>query len=604
MRRAIFSFVLVGALFTAIATGVSDVGASTTNSPAQLIYSTSSEALQNLGVVNLASVAPTTATAVSPGFSPGSNHILPVDSENRPTVNSTKTIVVTPASHASINSSSSASLPGFDGITGNEQAAVNGGGDLEPPDQGTCAGPGTNGTTDVVEIINNALTVTSQSGLPLQSVTPTYALFNQPSTAFLSDPRCAYDATTQRWFFTEFVVGTASATPKKDFVPSTQFVAVSETSDPLGNYRVFGIDTTDLSNSVGDCPCFGDYDMIGFDANGLYITTNEFSTGSAAPYFNGTVMYAMSKQGLAAAADGSKFPSVTRYAITGDAFGSSGGSQPYHVSPASTPAEANYATNTEYFVESNSNAYSDNHLIVYALTNTNELGTHRTPTLQATDITSEAYSFPPDATQKQGPVPLGNQIGTLFGAPYFNTNTPQGLQTDFNAVQEVTYTAGNLYGELDTAAGNGSKATSAAAWFEITPSTTSNGVTAQIAGQGYVATSQNILYPDIVVGPSGNGYMVFALSGPTEFPSAAYTTFSNSGPTGSVNIEAAGSAPEDGFTCYIAGYGGCRWGDYSGGAVWGDKAYLMTEYIPPNSGATQRDFFTNWGTFVWSGPAS
>ncbi|HUZ40903.1 MAG TPA: hypothetical protein VMU68_05890 [Acidimicrobiales bacterium] len=604
MRRAIFSFVLVGALFTAIATGVSDVGASTTNSSAQLVYSTSSESLQNLGTVNLAGVAPTTPTAVASGFSSGSNHPLPVDSENRPTTNSTKTVVVTPASRTSINSSATASLPGFDGITGNEQAAANGGGDLEPPDQGTCAGPDASGNPVVVEIINNALTVSTPSGTSLLNVTPTYALFNQPSTAFLSDPRCAYDATTQRWFFTEFVVGTASATPKKDFVPSTQFVAVSETSDPLGNYQVFGIDTTDLSNPVGDCPCFGDYDMIGFDANGLYITTNEFSTGSTAPYFNGTVMYAISKQSLAAAADGSKFPSVTRYAITGDAFGLSGGSQPYHVSPASTPAGARYAPNTEYFVESNSSAYSDNHLIVYALTNTNSLATRGTPLLQATDITSEAYSFPPNATQKQGPLPLGNQIGTDLGAPFFNTKTPQGLQTDFNAVQEVTYTAGTLYGELDTAAGSGNKATSAAAWFEITPSTNSSGVSAQIAGQGYVATSQNILYPDIVVGPTGNGYMVFALSGPTEFPSAAFTTFASSGPTGSVNIEAAGSGPEDGFTCYITGYGGCRWGDYSGGAVWNGTAYLMTEYIPPNSGATQRDFFTNWGTFVWSGPAT
>lgn len=168
-----------------------------------------------------------------------------------------------------------------------------------------------------------------------------------------------------------------------------------------------------LSNPVADCPCFGDYDMISFDANGLYITANEFSTGSKAPGFNGTVMSAMSKQGSAAAADGSKFRSITRYAITGDAFDSSGGSQPYHVSPASTPAGGAFASNTEYFV--NSNALSDNHLIDYALTNTNLLGTHLTPTLQATDITSEAYLFPPDATQKQ----RRSVTSTQTGAPSY-----------------------------------------------------------------------------------------------------------------------------------------------------------------------------------------
>jgi hypothetical protein len=510
--------------------------------------------------------------------------------------------VVSPGASLSIDSSPSARLPGFEGISGPQQAAVNGGGDLEPPDQGTCAGPDANGNPVVVEIINNALAVYTPSGTSVLSVTPTYALFNQPSTAFLSDPRCSYDASTQRWFFTEFIVGSSSAKPKKQFVPSTQFVAVSTSSNPLGNYQVFGIDTTDLKNPVGDCPCFGDFDQIGFDANGMYITTNEFSTGSAAPGFNGTVMYAISKQGLAAAADGSSFPSVTRYAITGDAFGSSGGNQPYHVAPASTPSGGGYAPNTEYFVESNSNAFSDNHLIVYALTGTSLLASGGTPLLQATDITSEAYSFPPDATQASGPLPLGNQIGSLLGPPYFNATTPQGLQNDFNAVQEVTYTAGNLYAELDTATGSGSAATSAAGWFKIAPSTTSNGMSAQIVRQGYVATSQNIMYPDIVVGPSGNGFLAFSVSGSAEYPSAAYTNFNaNSGPTGPVIIEAAGNAPEDGFTCYITGYGGCRWGDYSGGAVWNGTAYLMTEYIPPTS---QRDFYTNWGTFVWSGPAT
>ena len=601
MRRALFSFVLVGALFSAIATGSSVVGASTTNTSAQLTYSTSSEALQNLGVVNLSAVAGATATSVSAGFSPGSNHIIPADTESLPTLNSTKVTTVSPGSKTSL--SSSPRLPGFEGISGPQQAAVNGGGDLEPPDQGTCAGVDANGHTMVGEFINNALTFYTPTGTQVLPVTASYALFNQPSTAFLSDPRCAYDATTQRWYFTEFVVGSSATKPKKTFAPSTQFIAVSQSSDPLGNYQVFGIDTTDLSNPVGDCPCFGDFDQLGFDANGVYISTNEFSTGSTAPGFNGTVVYALPKLALAAAAaSGSSFPSVTRFAITGDAFGSSDGSQPYHVAPASTPAGGTYATNTEYFIESNSNALSDSHLIVYAMTNTNLLATGGTPSLEATDIASEAYSFPPNATQESGPIPLGNQIGTDEGPPFFNTTTPQGIQDDFNAVQQVTYTAGSLYAELDTATGSGSSTLAAAAWFKITPSTSNNGVSAQIARQGYVATSQNIMYPDIVVGPTGNGYLVFAVSGPGDYPSAAYTNFNaNAGSTGPVVIEAAGSSPEDGFSCYETGGGGCRWGDYSGGAVWNGTAYLMTEYIPPSS---QRDFFTNWGTFAWSGPAS
>ena len=602
MRRVVFSLTLVGALLVVIASGPVEGGASTVNTDAQLHYSTSTETLQNLGAVNLSAIAGASAASITAKGSSSSsslNHVLPPDTVLRPTVKSSATATVSPGSLLTVSASPNARVPGFEGISGPQQAAVNGGGDLEPPDQGTCAGPDTNGNPIVVEIINNALAAYTPTGGEVLPVTATYALFNQSSTAFLSDPRCAYDPITKRWFFTEFVVGSAKTHPH--FAPSTQFIAVSQTSNPLGSYQVFGIDTTDLNNPAGDCPCFGDFDQIGLDANGLYISTNEFSTGGTAPYFNGTVMYAMSNQSLAAAAGGAALPTVQRYAITGDSFGTSGGNQPYHVAPASTPPDGGFADNTEYFVESNSNAYADSHLIVYALTDTNLLANGGTPTLQATEITSEPYAFPPNASQAAGPIPLGNQIGRVLGPPFFDATAPQGIQTDFNAIQGVTYTNGSLYAELDTATGSGSSATSAAGWFRIQPSV-SNGVSAQIANQGYVATSQNIMYPEIVVGPSGKGYLAFSISGSGEYPSAAYTAFSaTSGPVGPVIIESPGSAPEDGFTCYISGYGGCRWGDYTGGAVWNGQAYLMTEYIPPSS---QRDFFTNWGTYVWSGSTS
>ena len=43
------------------------------------------------------------------------------------------------------------------------------------------------------------------------------------------------------------------------------------------------------------------------------------------------------------------------------------------MAPTSTPPGAKFAPNTEYFVESNGNALSDNHLVVYALNNTSQL---------------------------------------------------------------------------------------------------------------------------------------------------------------------------------------------------------------------------------------
>jgi hypothetical protein len=558
----------------------------TSNGSAEVSYTSSSETLQVIGSVNLAQAAATAGSPTTPttgSSSHGKPRALPLG----PPPNAGSTGKPVTRGSYSIEKGNVAGAIGFDGINGAAQATVNGGvnvGDLEPPDQGTCAGPDAGGNPITIEIINNAVSAYSTTGSQELGVTPNYALFDQPSTTFLSDPRCYYDASSGRWFFTEFVVG----------VPSTQFVAVSQTSDPLGNYTVFGIDTTDAGNSANDCPCYGDFDQLGADANGIYITTNEFNlTGSN---YDGTVMYAVSKEGIEAAASGGPVPSVARYQISGDAFGTGNYNAPYHLSPSTTPPGGTYAPNTEYLVESNSNAPSDDRLIIYALTGTNVLATGGIPALGATLMGSEPYSFPPNASQAPGPIPLGNALGVT---------TVQPIATDFNAVQETTYTAGTLYAELSTAAGSVTAPNTAAAWFTIAPSVGPTGVSAQLVKQGYVASSQSFLYPDIVVDSSGNGYLVFSIAGAAQYPSPGYIAFhAHAGPTGPVHIAAAGTAPEDGFTCYLPEFfpgtpaAPCRWGDYSGGAVWAGRIYMMAEYIP----AIPRDTFTNWGTYIWSAP--
>ncbi len=367
-------------------------------------------------------------------------------------------------------------------------------------------------------------------------------------------------------------------------MPSIQFIAVSNTSDVMGSYSVWAINTTDASTP--GCPCFGDFDQLGADNNGIYIATNEFSDSPTGPY-NGAIIYAMSKQTLEQVANTGIPPTVFRYRVTEDYFG-----QPYHISPASSPPGATFAPGTEYFVESNGNAFADNHLAVYAMTNTSLLAQPAPPPLVATETPSLPYAFPPDATQKPGPIPLGDA-----------NQDPEGqLQADFDAVQEVTYTGGNLYAELSTATAAG---TDGVAWFKITPTTTSTGVTAVVTKQGYVTVSpQNLIYPVIAVNSAGDGYLAFALSGPNAYPSAAYQTFTPDGPSGPVRVAAVGADPEDGFTCYSAfvgpNYGGCRWGDYSMGVAMGSQVWMATEYIPP----TSRDYLTNWGTFLWQAPAT
>jgi hypothetical protein len=474
-----------------------------------------------------------------------------------------------------VNPSPINGVSGFVGLTGPEQAAVNGGIDLEPPDQGLCAGQGY-----VVDFINNAFAIYNPAGVVEKGPLPSYALFNQPSNAFLSDPRCYYDNPTQRWFFSEFVITFNSSGVL--VAPATQFLAVSDTADVFGSYSVLSIDTTD--SSTPGCPCFGDFDQFGADDNGLYISTNEFGDSSGA--YNGVIIYAISKELLETEAQTGIPATVFAYRVTGDQFGPG----PYHIAPAETPPGARFAPNTEYFVESNSNLSSDDHLLVYAMTDTSLLAQPAPPPLSDTEISSETYAFPPDATQRKGPIPLGKTV-----------QDPEGqLQADFSAIQEVTYVGGALYAEADTAVAGGHDG---AAWFVIAPTTSGSTVHAVMNAQGYVTTTgQNLIYPDIAVNSHGIGDMVFTLSGPAYFPSAAYIAFGPSGPTGSINIAQAGTGPEDSFTCYAAfvgpHYGGCRWGDYSMGVAMQGKIYLATEFIPNSA----RDYLTNWGTFVWGVP--
>jgi hypothetical protein len=469
---------------------------------------------------------------------------------------------------------------GFSAMGGVQQAGAKNGVDLEPPDQGLCAG----GAGFVMEFVNNALAIYDRNGAQLLAPVGSAAAFLQPAATFMSDPRCYYDAPTKHWFYQEFDVGTLNASGQV-VTPSTQFLAVSATADPTGTYTIYAFPTTDTSTR--GCPCLGDYDQLGADNNGIYITTDEFGIASGA--YNGVIVYAVSKETLELAAGGTvPPPTVFGYRLTSDPFG-----LPYIVAPTSTPPGAKFAPNTEYFVESNSNVLSDNRLLVYALNNTSTLatpGVPTPPTLYRTMVVAEPYSFPNPAVQKGGLRPLGRAVQGPSGV----------LQADFNAEMEPSYVNGQVYAQLDTGTTSGSDAVD---WFIIAPTLSGTTLTATVPHEGVVAVKgTSLLYPYTAVNYAGVGYLLFSLSGPGNFPSPGYISYNIDGPTGSVIVATPGADPEDGFTCYAAfvgpDYGGCRWGDYSMGAVMNKRVYMATEMVPQGF----RNTYTNWGTFIWSAP--
>jgi hypothetical protein len=106
------------------------------------------------------------------------------------------------------------------------------------------------------------------------------------------------------------------------------------------------------------------------------------------------------------------------------------------------------------------------------------------------------------------------------------------------------------------------------------------------------SAGNNILYPAAQTDGQGRGAVVFTLTGPNLFPSAAYATLAADGTGfGAPIVAAKGSGPYNATPQ--------RWGDYSWAVLDpnSDSVWMATEYMPPKSSQT-----TNrrrpWGTRV------
>ena len=582
------AFALAGALATTAPAALASSSAHAQAQSSRIVKAGGGHVrLHRIGTVNLRALARADARRSKAAASPSATHMrmapLGLPRNAGAARNAARQV-----SAAALTRKVAGNVPGargFDGITAAINGAANspdtgGVGDVSPPDQALAVGPSTAGTA-IVEYVNDTLNIFAPNGKTLLGAIPGYQIYGLPPSAFLSDPRAYRDPQTGHWFLTQFIFGDGVTSPL-----STQFIAVSQTTSPFGPYTTFSIDTSDSTNTAGNCPCYGDFDQVGMDNSGFFIATNQFSVNSG--NFNGSVLYAISKSQLISAARsfGVPAPVVQTYVVptAGDPFAA------YHLSPSFVTA-GSAAPNTEYFVESNSNLNYGNGLNVYALLDTGALNAGGRPTLVETSVGSEAYSFPPNAVQRSGPTPYGCSVGFCATAS---------LETDFNAVQEVTYASGRLYAELDTGFNYGTGQNSGAAWFVLAPKAHASSVSARMIGQGYLESSQQLLYPVIGVNKNGDGYLNFAISSSTRYPSTAYVVFKGArGPSGPIHIAARGVNPLDDFTCYPPfSSGQCRYGDYSMSVYYSGKIYMASEYVAPQP----RDVLSNWSTRIWYAP--
>lgn len=475
---------------------------------------------------------------------------------------------------------------------------------VEPPDQALCAGNGY-----VLEAVNDVIRVFNSSGVPVSGVTDlnTFYAYAPAITRTanplqfgpsITDPICHFDSDTQRWFVVvltlDRVVPTSQTLSKKNHLD----IAVSTTANPLGTWRIYRLpvqdDGTDGTPTHPNCPCLGDYPHIGMDANGLYLSTNEFPFSGG---FNGAQIYAISKQALAT---GTSSVSVVQFDTSDFLLEGTPG---FTVWPALSPSASSFATGnggTQFLLSSQAvfnDSGTDNRLRVWALSNTASLNS-AAPTLALTHSVVRVgdYAVPDVATQKSGDYPQGQLLGKPLGV----------IDGNDSRMQQVSFANGKLWGALDTAVLVGGEQRVGIAYYVINPQLGATGVKGKVVKQGKLALAgNNLTRPAVAVLPNGRGVIGFTVTGDDYYPSAGYAGLDAFAGAGDVHVAAVGLGPQDGFTEYG---GRPRWGDYGAAATDGSSIWLATEYIAQTCTLTQylsdrtcggtRTSLGNWATRI------
>jgi hypothetical protein len=495
---------------------------------------------------------------------------------------------------AAVPDAAKPSFRGFTGLTHLDQRFANGGNQFshEPPDQGLAVG-----NNFVMEAVNCAINIYDVNGIvqlprPL-ALTEIFGLpeeFNRTTGVLntsVGDPSCLFDPETQRWFVMAW-----SQLNKRTGEPLRQsrlYLAVSRTSDPTGDYKTYTFDTTGAADVDQGGPRVPDFPHFAVDRYGLYINWQEFAIDENGNLdgFIGTAIVAVSKDALINRAGGAPPRRVQRFGLpfqTGFEFRI----WPAYIPPGQKPVLANGGT--EYFLSSNIGFDSFNQIAVWALTNTSSLATAN-PNLQLkmTVVNTFTYRFPDfSVPQKDGFHPLGESLGFPVAD----------LDAGLDSISSCEYVNGHIWGTLSSARKDSNGNTiEVVDYFAFTPQITNGKLTASLFAQGVIAAAGRFLmYPAIALNKDEVGTIVFSLSSPSDYPSAAFVTIRGTS-QGPIRISREGNEPEDGFTCYPPFSDlVCRWGDYSGSAVNNvdQTAWMATEYVPDINRSSQ----ANWATYV------
>jgi hypothetical protein len=521
--------------------------------------------------------------------------------------------------------------------------STNPNGDIEPADQGLCAGNGY-----VVEDNNLGEVLFFNTRLQrVSSVIPLDTIMGLTAKGWSSggDIMCQYDYSNGgHWIFTQFVSASteASGGPFAGCfagVANTCFegIAVTKGSSPFGPYNVYFLNSNYNPAEPGAPFLLNDFTKIAVSRDAFLLFYDEFplvTAGIGGGFFNGAQEYAIDKnaleRGLPVSLPSGKpnpffnvaienmgtLPTPDGTCASDNATGAAGVTCWFSVIPAMPPDPGQYDNShggSAFMLETlDFFGQGDSRIAVFDWTGLSALDSPGCVFCKALKFGGQLFSgvqpyfynfAVAGAPQKAGPIPLGDECGAagLSTGTTPPASCPEGpVATNGDNFTQASQAQGQLWGAISTNVAESFKGSSethqgAAYWVIGTDSFDRSGVLS-FTGQGYVAPAhEDLAFPDIAAGDFGPAALFFTLTGdggPTGadnggfFPSTAFGRLFAGSSTllaSKVSVVDLGQSPTDGFSEY-QGFPGPtrpRWGDYSAGVydAGSGKIFFATNYI-------------------------
>ncbi len=455
---------------------------------------------------------------------------------------------------------------------------------VEPPDQGLCAGNGY-----VVETNNIGEMLIFDTALNRQSTPISLdAVMGLAGRGWSSggDPSCLFDSSNGgHWFITQIVSASTEASGGAFVgcfaaVANTCYegIAVSQGSSPFGPYNVYFQNANYNPNEPGSPYLLNDFAKISVTGDAFLVFYDEFPLrggGLGGGFFNGAQEFAFTKsaleQGQSVTSSNGRPNGSFNVAIEsmgliptpdGTCAGSAGtaGLDCWTAVIPAQPADAgqydNRSGGSGFMMDTlDFNSFfgglqtsGDNRIAVWAWTGLANLTSDRCARCGAIQFSGqlfsgvETYNDPENALgvgflglQKAGPIPLGNECG-LAGLSTSPSCPEGGIETNGDFMTQVSQAQGQLWGSTPTEISQTFKHGSSevhmgvAYWVVGTGSFDTTGQFS-LTNQGYVSAAHADLEMPAMAGEGtgGNGgaIMVFTLNGNVGakggfFPSTAY----------------------------------------------------------------------------------